>query len=212
MIVAGRVMPFFTERAVAGSRPRTRRWVEVATFALAVALTLAHLAVGLAGAGALGLPVAVLAAGLAGVQALRLWGWHHAGAWGNPMLAVRYAGYLWLVLELALDALAGLGWLPPFPALHALTAGAFGVFTLGMMTRVTLGHTGREVRGDTLTSVAFVLINAAALARVLPPLVDPSAYATWLPISGTLWMLAFGVFQWVCAPMLRRARIDGRPG
>ena len=88
----------------------------------------------------------------------------------NPMLAVLYAGYLWLILGLALDVLAGLGWLPPFPALHALTTGAFGVFTLGMMTRVTLGHTGREVRGDALTSLAFVLINAAALARVLPPL------------------------------------------
>ena len=212
LIVAGRVMPFFTERAVAGSRPRTRRWVEVATFSLAVALTLAHLSAGLLGAGALGLPVAVLAAGLAGVQALRLWGWHHAGAWRNSMLAVLYAGYLWLVLGLALDALAGLGWLPPFPALHALTAGAFGVFTLGMMARVTLGHTGREVRGDILTSVAFLLINAAALARVLPPLVDPGAYATWLPISGVLWMLAFGTFLWVYAPMLLRPRIDGRPG
>lgn len=212
LIVAGRVMPFFTERAVAGSRPRTRRWVEVATFALAVALTLAHLAAGLVGAGGVGLLVAVLAGGLAMVQALRLWGWHHAGAWRNPMLAVLYAGYLWLVLGLALDALAGLGWLPPFPALHALTAGAFGVFTLGMMARVTLGHTGREVRGETLTTVAFVLINAAALARVLPPLIDSGAYATWLPISGALWILAFGVFLWVYAPMLLRPRIDGRPG
>jgi uncharacterized protein involved in response to NO len=211
LIVAGRIMPFFTERGVPGARPKTRRPVEVATFALATALTLAHLGAETAGTWAAALTTG-LAAVLALVQALRLWGWHDPRAWASPMLAVLYAGYLWLILGLALDALAGLGWLPPFPALHALTAGAFGVFTLGMMTRVTLGHTGREVRGDALTSLAFVLINAAALARVLPPLIAPGAYGTWLPISGGLWMLAFGVFLWVYAPMLLRPRIDGRPG
>jgi uncharacterized protein involved in response to NO len=211
LIVAGRIMPFFTERGVPGSKPKTRRPVEAATFALATALTLVHLGAGIAGTWGAALATG-LAAALALVQALRLWGWHDPRAWANPMLAVLYAGYLWLILGLALDALAGPGWLPPFPALHALTAGAFGVFTLGMMTRVTLGHTGREVRADAMTSLAFVLINAAALARVLPPLVAPGVYGTWLPISGALWMLAFAVFLWVYAPMLLRPRIDGRPG
>ena len=128
------------------------------------------------------------------------------------MLAVLYAGYLWLIAGLALDALSGLGWLAPFPALHALTAGAFGVFTLGMMARVTLGHTGRLVASSPATNAAFVLVNAAALARVLPALIAPASYTTWLVVSGALWMLAFGVFLWVYGPMLMRPRIDGRPG
>ncbi len=213
LIVAGRVMPFFTERGVPGAKALVRRPVEVLTFVLAPLLALAHLVAALPGAwsgwGAVG---AVLAAGLALVQVVRYQGWHDRRAWTNPMLGVLHAGYLWLIAGLSLDALAGLGLLAPFPALHALTAGAFGVFTLGMMARVTLGHTGRVVEPSAGATLAFVLINAAALARVLPPLVAPGAYPTWLAISGVLWMAAFGVFLWVYAPMLVRARVDGRAG
>jgi uncharacterized protein involved in response to NO len=212
LIVAGRVMPFFTERGVPGAKARVRRPVEVLTFTLAPVMALAHLLAHAPGpevAAALG---AAAAAGLALVQAVRFLGWQDPRAWANPMLAVLYAGYLWLIAGLALDALAGLGLIAPFPALHALTAGAFGVFTLGMMARVTLGHTGRQVATSPATSVAFVLVNAAALARVVPPLVAPASYGTWLALSGTLWMLAFTVFLWVYGPMLMRPRIDGRPG
>jgi uncharacterized protein involved in response to NO len=214
LIVAGRVMPFFTERGVPRAKAQVRRPVEVLTFTLAPALALAHLLALLpwpwAGyAASLG---AVLAAGLAVVQVLRFWGWQDPRAWRNPMLAVLYAGYLWLIAGLALDALSGLGWLAPFPALHALTAGAFGVFTLGMMARVTLGHTGRLVASSPATNAAFVLVNAAALARVLPALIAPASYTTWLVVSGALWMLAFGVFLWVYGPVLMRPRIDGRAG
>ncbi len=214
LIVAGRVMPFFTERGVAGAKAEVRRSVEVLTFTLAPALALAHLLALLPRPwGGLAVTLgAALAAGLAVVQVLRFWGWQDPRAWRNPMLAVLYAGYLWLMTGLALDALAGLGWLAPFPAMHALTVGAFGVFTLGMMVRVTQGHTGRLVATSPATNVAFVLVNAAALARVLPPLVDPAEYGTWLVVSGVLWILAFGVFLWVYGPMLMRPRIDGRPG
>ena len=214
LIVAGRVMPFFTERGVLGAKAKVRRSVEVLTFTLAPALALAHLLALLPLPwGGLAITLgAALAGGLAVIQVLRFWGWQEPRAWRNPMLAVLYAGYLWLIAGLALDALAGLGWLAPFPALHALTAGAFGVFTLGMMVRVTQGHTGRLVATSPATNVAFVLVNAAALARVMPPLIAPAAYGTWLVVSGALWMLAFGVFLWVYGPMLMRPRIDGRPG
>ena len=214
LIVAGRVMPFFTERGVPGTKARVWPQVEVMTFTIAPALVLAHLLAGLPGPWTgLGAKLAGgLAAALALVQVLRMAGWHAVRAWRNPMLAVLYAGYLWLIFGLGLDALAGFGLLAPFPALHALTAGAFGVFTLGMMARVTLGHTGREVASSPATNVAFVLINLAALARVLPPLVAPGGYPTWLLISGVLWMLAFGVFVWVYGPMLLRPRVDGRTG
>lgn len=87
----------------------------------------------------LGLPVAVptavLALSLALVQGLRLAGWHDRRVWGIPLLAVLYSGYLWLILGLTLNGLAHLGLLQPFPALHALTIGAIGIFTLGMMAR-----------------------------------------------------------------------------
>jgi len=206
LLVAGRVMPFFTERAVAGAHPVTRPWTERLTFALGGAVLLANL--GLPGSVVAG--AAAIALGL--VQAIRLAGWHHPGAWRIPILAVLYLGYLWLVGGYLLAGLADLALLPAFPALHALTAGAIAVITLGMMARVTLGHTGRAMRSAALTNLAFVLINLAALARVVPALVRPELYGDMLMLSGGLWVLAFGLFLWVHAPMLLRPRVDGMPG
>jgi uncharacterized protein involved in response to NO len=206
LIVAGRVMPFFTERAVASARPISRPWVEGLTFALATAL----LAANLAAPGSLASGAIALALGV--VQVIRFAGWHHPGAWRIPILAVLHAGYLWLIAGYLLGGLVDLALLPAFPALHALTAGAIAVITLGMMARVTLGHTGREMRSSALTNLAFVLINAAALARVVPPLVLPELYGDTLVVSGGLWILAFGLFLWVHAPMLINPRVDGVPG
>lgn len=205
-LVAGRIMPFFTQSAIPGSKPRTRPWVETGTFVLAPAIALLNLtwpASPVSGA---------LLLILAAIQAIRLGGWHHPLAWRNPMLAVLYAGYLWLILGLALDGLAALGLLPPFPALHALTAGGIGVFTLGMLARVTLGHTGRDMRASRATSLAFLIINLAALVRVFPPLLWPRHYSLWLGMAGGLWVLAFALFLGIYGPMLARPRVDGRPG
>lgn len=205
-LVAGRIMPFFTQSAISGSKPRTRPWVETSTFVLAPAIALLNLtwpASPVSGA---------LLLILAAIQAIRLGGWHHPLAWRNPMLAVLYAGYLWLILGLALDGLAAQGLLPPFPALHALTAGGIGVFTLGMLARVTLGHTGRDMRASLATSLAFLTINLAALVRVFPPLLWPRHYNLWLGMAGGLWVLAFALFLGIYGPMLARPRVDGRPG
>ncbi len=205
-LVAGRIMPFFTQSAIPGSKPRTRPWVETGTFVLAPAIALLNLtwpASPVSGA---------LLLILAAIQAIRLGGWHHPLAWRNPILAVLYAGYLWLILGLALDGLAALGLLPPFPALHALTAGGIGVFTLGMLARVTLGHTGRDMRASLATSLAFLIINLAALVRVFPPLLWPRHYSLWLGMAGGLWVLAFALFLGIYGPMLARPRVDGRPG
>lgn len=206
LIVAGRIMPFFTQSALPGSKPLTWPWVEGATFAVATVMALVNLLT----------PVPAFAAapilGLALLQAIRLVGWHDRRAWRNPMLAVLYAGYLWMIAGLTLDGLSVIGLLPHFPALHALTTGAIGVFTLGMVTRVTLGHTGRNMQASNATLVAFLVINIAALTRVVPGLLWPSQYPLWLALSGGLWILAYGIFLWVYGPMLISPRVDGRPG
>ena len=206
LLVSGRVMPFFTRSALLVSQPVQRPWVEWATYGLGVALLPAHLF-------SLWSPLGgVLLLALALIQGVRFQGWHHPQVWRNPMLAVLYAGYLWLILGLFLDGLANFQWLPPYPALHALTTGAVGVFTLGMMARVTLGHTGREMRASRGTSLLFLLINLAAFIRTLLPLLDPSHYALWLELSAGCWMLAFGLFLAIYGPMLVAPRVDGRPG
>ncbi len=206
LIVGGRVMPFFTERGLGGAKSVTRPWVEQSTFVLAPAL----LAADLWRPG--GWAAASLAIALGLIQLVRLSGWYYRGVLKVPMLAVLYAGYTWLVAGLLLDGLAGFGLLPPPAALHALTTGALGVFTLGMMARVTLGHTGRLMEASRLTMMAFVLVNLAAVLRAPMPLVFPGAYREWLVAAGICWVLAFGLFVWVYGPMLVRPRVDGRPG
>lgn len=206
LIVSGRVMPFFTERGIPGARPRVRPFVERLTFVLAPTGLILNLTLPwseLAGA---------IALSLAALQAIRLAGWHDPRVWRIPILAVLYTGYLWLVVGLALDGLVGFGLIQPFPALHALTVGAVGVFTLGMMARVSLGHTGREMRSTAATNLAFVSVNAAALTRVIPAILFPSLHTPSLLVSASLWILAFALFLWVYAPTLLAPRVDGRPG
>ena len=206
ILVGGRVLPFFTQSAVAGSAPITRRWVETSTFVLWGLWVLGETiggAVGLTG---------VLALALSAVLTLRLAAWHERRVWSIPILAVLYAGFGWLVIGLLLNGLGHLGLVAPSPALHALTVGAIGVVTLGMMSRVILGHTGRPMGASATMIAAFWAMNLAALTRVAGPLLWPSAYAQWLLLSGALWTLAFAAFLWVHGPMLVSARIDGRPG
>ncbi|MGB5736609.1 MAG: NnrS family protein, partial [Thiohalocapsa sp.] len=205
LIVSGRVLPFFTRAALPGAQPRSSPRLEQATFAAAVCWVASDLFSPwpvLTGAVALCLAV---------VLALRIGGWHDRRAWGVPILAVLYAGSLWLMLGLMLSALADFGVLAPNPALHALTAGTIGVFTLGMMVRITLGHTGRPMHATPVLVAAFVAVNGAALVRVFFPLLWPGAYSLWMAISGLLWAAAFAAFLMVQGPMLLRPRADGRP-
>ena len=66
----------------------------------------------------------------------------------EPLLLVLHVGYAWLAMALALFGLAALGVAPRSAALHAMTAGTFGTMTLAVMTRATLGHTGRALTAD----------------------------------------------------------------
>ncbi len=204
--VAGRVLPFFTERAISGAHPVRRVWVERAGFALVIALAVLHLA------GLLGAPVAFVSIGLGLVQSLRIAGWHHPRVWQIPILWVLYTGMGWLAAGFLLQGLAALGLFPGTLATHALTAGAIGVTTLGMMARVALGHTGRPLRSKPPVNAAFVLVNLAAAARVLGPWTVPGWYLSWILLAGLFWVLAFGIFSAVYLPILVRPRVDGRPG
>lgn len=205
-LVGGRVMPFFTEKAVAGSRPRQDPRLERAVYGLLLALLI------LEPLAPRGWPLALLAGATAIAQGLRLAGWHDRRVWSIPILAVLYVGFGWLVLGLALKALAALGLFPPTLATHALGLGAIGVITLGMMARVSLGHTGRPMRSSPLINLAFLLLNLGALARVFGPLLPGVPYAGVVHLAGTLWLLAFLLFCWVYLPILARPRVDGQPG
>ena len=206
VLVAGRVLPFFTRSVLPGFQPVSRPWVEKASFLLLGLIVVAEL---------LRLPAAVLAACwllFSPLQLLRLSGWFEWRALRLPVLWVLHAGYTWLSLGSLLYGLSLLGLFTSSGALHALTVGVVGVFTMGMMARVSRGHTGRPINVSTLTASSFVLMNVAALTRVFGPAIRPEQYVLWVDLSAGLWVLAFGLFVLRYAPVLLRPRVDGRPG
>lgn len=207
VLVAGRVLPFFTQNVLPGFQAVSRPWVERGSILLIGLIALADLS-------ALLPPVVAATLWLlfAALQLLRLSGWFEMRVLRMPVLWVLHAGYTWLSLGSLLYGLSLLGLFAPMGALHALTVGVVGVFTLGMMARVSLGHTGRPIDVSALTASSFVLMNLAALVRVFGPAILPERYALWVDVSAGLWVLAFGLFAYHYVPLLLRPRIDGKPG
>jgi uncharacterized protein involved in response to NO len=163
----------------------------------------------------LGAPAGVVAgvALLAGVAHLvRLGGWYARGIWRVPLLWVLFVAYGWLVAGFLLKALSLLTALNPTLARHAFTTGGIGGIVMGMMCRISLGHTGRPLRASRATVIVFVLINVSAVARVVLPALVPSWYLLWIRSSAAMWVAAFAVFLIAYSPILWRPRADGRPG
>ncbi len=209
LMVARRVMPFFIERGVEEAfTPRNRRWLDIVSLIGVLIWALFEVFWP-----AQQEAIAILSLALFLLHALRMIDWHTPGIWRKPLLWSLYLGYASLVLGFGLRVLSIWGNLSPFLALHAFAYGGIGMMTLGMMSRVSLGHTGRNVFHPPRIVIVFLLLLAlGAVTRVLMPLVDMAHYTLWIGVSQILWMAAFGLFAWVYVPMLIRPRIDGRPG
>ena len=103
--------------------------------------------------------------------------------------------------------------IPPFLPLHAFTYGGIGLFTLGMMARVTLGHTGRNIlEPPAAVSWMFGLVVVGSIVRVMLPLLDAGRYTLWMGLSQLLWIFAFALFLATFLRMLYQPRTDGQPG
>ena len=129
----------------------------------------------------------------------------------HPLLWVLHLSYAWLVFGLILKSLALLGaGLSEITALHALTVGAVGGMTLGVMTRAGLGHTGRPLVAPRVIVWAYGLISLAALLRIVGPWLFPGLYNEAMLLSGAAWILAFALFSAVYLPILTQPRITAR--
>lgn len=208
LLMGRRVIPFFIEKGVGYPVELINRgWVDMGSLVVMLAFWL------VATFSTWHLVAAVLATLLFALHALRLAGWHTPGIWRVRLLWVLYLGYGWVVAGFALSALGFLGLLNPLLAVHAFAVGGIGLLTLGMMARISLGHTGRNVFDPpkVLTPIFFVLVAAAA-ARVLLPILVPQIYGVWVGIAQVLWIAAFGGFAFLYSPIFIRPRVDGRYG
>jgi uncharacterized protein involved in response to NO len=152
-------------------------------------------------------PVGVLLLLGAALHAVRLARWRGVATLADPLLLVLHVGYLWLVAGVALLGLSLLtDAVPTAAAVHALTAGAMGTMILAVMTRATLGHTGRALRADAATITSFALVSASAVLRMAAawPI---DAQAGLIELSGLAWIGAFALFLTKYGPMLLSLRL-----
>jgi uncharacterized protein involved in response to NO len=206
VFMGGRVIPFFTESSVARAQPKTWGWIESMSHLTAALFLIVDFFAPYSAWGA------AIALSAAGIHFLRLWGWQVRRIRRIPLLWVLHLAYLWLVIGFALSGLASLGMLQKSIAVHAFTVGCLGTMIYGMISRVSLGHTGRRLHPKAAVVVGYCLLLASALTRVLGPVVLPSSPAPVLIVSGGFWIGAFAIFLWVYSPMLLAPRVDGRPG
>jgi uncharacterized protein involved in response to NO len=152
-----------------------------------------------------------LAGGLNLVRLARWRGWM-TGA--EPLVLILHLGYMWLSVGLLLMgvAIGSLGVFPPASGLHAITAGAFGVMTLAVMTRASLGHTGQPLTATPRISAIYVLVNLGASLRAISPLAPVDFYAAMLTVSALGWSGAFAWFAVVYAPLMLRPRASAASG
>ncbi|WP_174624534.1 NnrS family protein [Candidatus Methylobacter favarea] len=206
LVIAGRVFPFFTERGIHGTLVTRSLILDGSAIATAVSVF------GLQLVNASGTVLAVAAVLAVIANGARVAGWYVQRIWYVPLLWILYAGYGWIILGFVLTVFSAYSLVLPSLALHAFTIGGIGVLTLGMMARVSLGHTGRALRVSNAMAIAFILINLAALFRVLLPIAMPGWYGGLLYASTLLWLAAFALFIFVYAPILTSARVDSQQG
>lgn len=206
VVVGGRVIPMFTNNGILGTNATRHPLVEKMVLASVMLLFASDL---------LNLPQPIIAL-LALVSALangwRLFLWKPWRTLATPLVWILHAAYAWIVVYLILRGMTAMGFLAGSYAAHALTAGAIGGLTLGMMTRTARGHTGRPLVADSFEITAFLLVQAAAIIRVFGGIASPELYMVSIELSGLLWAGAFGLYAVRYWPVLTRPRLDGKPG
>ncbi|QEL22330.1 NnrS family protein [Bosea sp. F3-2] len=189
-LIAGRIVPSFTRNWLA-QRQQGRMPVPFGCYdkvVLAASAAALGLWVALPDAHATGVALAVAS----GLHLFRLARWAGERTWRNPLLVILHIGYLFVPLGFALTAAASLGFVTPAAGLHAWTAGAFGTMTLAVMSRASLGHTGRPLVATAATQLCYGLVVIGTVARICSAL--GHGPVALLHVAGLSWSLAFLIF------------------
>lgn len=212
--VCHRMVPFFTQAAVPGYQAYRPLWWLV----LATALFLSHQALAVTSQyGWLWIPDGLLAALTLGVG-LR---WRPMAGRGNPLLWTLYVAYFWLPAGLLLQLVADLGfattgdWLVGRSPIHALGIGFMSSMMVAMVTRVSLGHSGRKLWMDRFTVLCFFAVQSAAVLRVASELTQsrwPALMPLLLLLSIAFWVAGMGSWALRYGRMYVEPRVDGKPG
>lgn len=205
-LIGGRIVPSFTrnwlaKQGVKQGLPGQPNRFDLATIGVTAAAMLGWTA----------FPSSLAVGGLlvvaATLQAARLARWRGYRTLADSLVLILHVGYAWVPIGIALLGASILGAaFPTSAAIHALTAGAMATMILAVMTRATLGHTGRELQASPATAFLYVLVTVGALLRVAASmgLLD---YTVGLEIAAVAWAGAFVIFLFAYGPILFRPRL-----
>ncbi len=147
------------------------------------------------------------------ITTIRLFGWHTPGIWKKPLLWSLFISFIFIDIGFLLFAVSDLLNQPIMLAFHAFSYGGIGIVTLAMMSRVSLGHTGRNIQSPpAVLTLSFVLLVLGGVCRVFLPIIDMNHYVTWILLSQILWSVAYLIFVIAYARILIKPRIDGQFG
>jgi len=209
-LIGGRITPSFTRNWMAKQGVARRLPTQPGRFdLLAIGATALALLFWIAGPGGLVTGGLLIAAAL--LQLIRLARWGGLRTARDPLVLILHVGYAWVPIGLALLGLSLAGApVPRSAAIHALTAGAMATMILAVMTRASLGHTGRELRANGATVAIYALVTAGALLRVAAPLgfadYQLAMEASALAWGGALLLFLLGYGPVLCGPRLGEAR------
>jgi uncharacterized protein involved in response to NO len=208
--VCHRMVPFFSANVIDNYVMVRPRW----SLAVVLGASAAHGLLNMLGEGQLAWVVEVPAAGVA----LWLsWRWRLLPALKVPLLGMLHVGFAWLGVALVLFALQNMAasagkFVFGMAPLHALGLGFFGSILFGMVSRVTLGHSGQALQADRYTWGLFIAMQAVVVTRLLADLA-PSAWSNGLMLVAVLgWLGVFGAWARRYLPTYWRPRSDGKPG
>lgn len=204
LVVGGRVIPFFTERAT-GVNVKRQPKLQIGAIIMVIVLGTCHAIQWHTHVGAGFYLVTAL------VLFFSIQGWWVKAALKHSLLWSLYLAMGWLVVGLALRGLSYMDLVPAAMATHALAMGGVGGLVLSMMSRVSLGHTGRLLKPARPIVLAFIMLNTAVLVRLLA-FIDVLHTMEWLFLSALLWVLAFMIFLVIYTPVLIAPRPDGQAG
>lgn len=206
-VVGGRITPAFTRNALRRRGRETglpRETGPLDRLGLASAILLPVLV--LLGAPETALAAAALAAG--GLHAARLAGWRGLAVLDEPLLWSMHAAYALLAAGYLALALAYWAGTSEVAALHVLGIGAIGGMTLTVMSRASLGHTGRALTAPRPVVAAFAMLLAATGLRAAGSYGGLDLYYATMLAAGALWIGAFGLFLATFWGPLTRPRPD----
>jgi uncharacterized protein involved in response to NO len=199
MVVGGRIIPSFTRNWLARRGPgrlpvafdrQDRNYILFSACSLVLWVAMPD-----------ELPSGVMLIAAAAVNVVRLYRWAGERTIADRLVLVLHVGYLFVPIGFLLNGLAAFDVVTASAGIHAWTVGAIGIMTLAVMSRASLGHTGRELVASWGLQAVYAVAVLAAVTRVCAA-EHPSWGEVLLPLSGLAWSGAFLGFAALYGPLL----------